>query len=152
MLRCLNIWWVFWVKEIRLLLEEKPPAPSTRPRLSRHVQRGGVDVAHVEPLPGDGLPGEHAIGREPHTLLPVPVVHHFPVGVAFEQEDGLVRVGVVSSVQVPERVVPGLHRWEGVGHLLRVRPEDPVAVDVECKHLQNKEAGLAFLKTPDLEQ
>lgn len=109
-----------------------------------------MDVTHVEPRPRDRPRGEHAVGREPRAPASVLVTHHFPVLVAFEEEDGLVRVGVVGRVQVSDGVALRLYGREDVGHHLRVRPKDLIPVDVECEHLQSKENKTGFSGNTDL--
>lgn len=105
-----------------------------------------MDITHIEPLLGDGLPREQAVGRQPRAPLPVLGAGHPPVGAAFEQEDGPVRIGEVGGVQAPERVVPRLDRGEDLSHLLRGRTKDLVSVDIERKHLQGRE-HTAFLRS-----
>lgn len=119
---------------------------------SRHVQGGGMDVTHIEPLLRDRPLREHAIRRQPGALPSVPVARHLPVRIAFEEEDGLVCVGVVGRVQTPERVVPRLYRWEDLRHLLRTGTQDLISVDIKRKHLQSKESEAGFPEVTDVQR
>lgn len=71
-------------------------------------------------------------------LLFVLVVNYFPIRIAFEKENGVVCVGVIGRVYIPEGMVSWLYSRKHFSDLLRVKIKYSISIDVKCKHLQSK--------------